>query len=236
MLALIEHPEHLGHLSRWALVPVLVLLASLMGSMHCLGMCGAIVSVIRPTPAGLLAYHLGRLLGYLSLGGLAGLAGGQLLAQQRPLLAGVAALWLAGTFIWLGYRTWREQSFHLHLPRPLERLAAKVMGNALQRQGAGSGLMVGLSSVFLPCGWLYMFILGAVATQSFWLGALFLIAFWLGTLPILTLAPALLAGLLQRLTPTSRKLSSSALIAAGFVTIYIKFGAGIGNAIQAICH
>ena len=236
MLALIEHPEHLGHLSSWYLIPLLVLIASLMGSMHCLGMCGAIVSVLKPTPAGVASYHLGRLLGYLSLGGLAGLAGGQLLAQQRPLIAGFAAAWLAGMFIWLGIRVWREQSFHLRLPAPIEALAQKIMGRALRQQGAASGLMIGLSSVLLPCGWLYMFILGAVATQSLWLGALFLFSFWLGTVPVLTLAPALLSGILQRLTPTSRKLSSSVLILAGFVTIYAKFGHGIQSAVGQFCH
>lgn len=84
MLALIEHPEHLGHLSSWYLIPLLVLIASLMGSMHCLGMCGAIVSVLKPTPAGVASYHLGRLLGYLSLGGLAGLAGGAAARAAAP--------------------------------------------------------------------------------------------------------------------------------------------------------
>lgn len=236
MLALIEHPEHLGHFSNWTLIPVLVFLASLMGSMHCLGMCGAIVAVVRPTPFGVVAYHFGRLLGYLTLGGLAGIAGGELLAQQRPLLASIATFWLAGTFIWLGLRLWREERFHLHLPRPLEHLAQILMTSALQRQGTGSGFVIGLSSVFLPCGWLYMFILGAVATQSFWLGALFLVAFWLGTLPILTLTPALLAGILQRLTPTTQKFSSSVLIAAGLVVIYAKFSQNIGHTIQMICH
>ncbi|MGE3727251.1 MAG: sulfite exporter TauE/SafE family protein [Candidatus Sericytochromatia bacterium] len=236
MLALIEHPEHLGHLSSWTLIPLLVFVASLFGSMHCLGMCGAIVSVIKPTPAGVASYHLGRLLGYLSLGALAGLAGGQLLAQQRPLIAGFAALWLAGMFIWLGVKVWREQSFHLNLPAPVQKLAQTLMGSALQKRGALSGLTIGLSSVLLPCGWLYMFILGAVATQNIWLGALFLTAFWLGTLPILSLAPALLAGLLQRLTPTSRKFSSSLLIGAGFVTIYAKFGASLQAAVVEMCH
>jgi uncharacterized protein len=236
LLALIEHPEHLGHLSSWYLIPFLVFLASILGSVHCLGMCGAIVAVIKPTPTAIASYHLGRLLGYLSIGGLAGLAGGQLLAQQRPLIAGLAAFWLAGMFIWLGIKVWREQSFHLQLPGPMQKLASKVMGSALKKQGRASGLMIGLSSVLLPCGWLYMFVLGAVATQSIWLGALFLFSFWLGTVPILSVAPALLAGLLQRLTPSSRKFSSSILIAAGFVTIYAKFGAAMHNAVGQMCH
>lgn len=235
MLALIEHPEHLGHLSNAALIPLLVFLASLFGSLHCLGMCGAIVAVIQPTRTSIAAYHLGRLLGYLSLGGLAGLAGGQLLAQQRPLIAGLAALWLGGLFIWLGLKIWREQPLHLPLPGPLQSLAHKVMGSALQKKGNTASLTIGLSSVFLPCGWLYLFILGAVATQSLWLSALFLSAFWLGTLPVLTLAPALLAGLLTRLTPSSRKLSASCLIGAGLVTVVAKLG-GAWQAVVALCH
>jgi sulfite exporter TauE/SafE len=236
LLALIERPENLGYLASRGWIPLLVLLASVLGSLHCLGMCGAFVAVLRPTPLGLACYHLGRLSGYLTLGGLAGLAGGELLNRNRPLLAGLAAIWLAGSLMLLGIKVWRGQNFHLRLPAPLERLAQRLIGHGLRAPGLLSGFVSGLSSVLLPCGWLYLFIVGATATQSFWLGAAFLCAFWLGTLPALSLAPVILGRLLGPLPALGRQLSASLLIGAGLLTIYAKFGAGMQQLAEQICH
>lgn len=52
-------------------------LTSLLGSFHCLGMCGGIVLVIDPLKGGALFYHLGRLVSYLLMGVLAGYLGHQ---------------------------------------------------------------------------------------------------------------------------------------------------------------
>ncbi len=50
---------------------------------------------------------------------------------------------------------------------------------------------IGFLSGFLPCGWLYLFVLAAAGTESAMHGSVVMLAFWIGTLPILT---ALTAG------------------------------------------
>ena len=69
-----------------------VLAASLLGSPHCAAMCGGFVcfyagSGDRRGVAGHVAYHLGRLAAYLTLGVLAGTLGSRLDAAGR--MAGV---------------------------------------------------------------------------------------------------------------------------------------------------
>jgi sulfite exporter TauE/SafE len=44
---------------------------------------------------------------------------------------------------------------------------------------------IGLLSVFLPCGWLYMFAITAAGSGSALWGAGIMVAFWLGTVPVL---------------------------------------------------
>ena len=61
-----------------------IFLASVLGSFHCAGMCGAFLAVASGAPGGrakrqvLLqgAYHAGRLVSYTALGAAAGAAGG----------------------------------------------------------------------------------------------------------------------------------------------------------------
>ena len=75
-------------------LPGLVFAISLLGSMHCVGMCGGLIMALPQQPRVLVSYHLGRWLGYLSLGALAGLAGDFLL-QQGNLLSKLSALLMA---------------------------------------------------------------------------------------------------------------------------------------------
>jgi sulfite exporter TauE/SafE len=236
--ALIEHPEHLAHVSAGALVPLLVLLASLAGSLHCVGMCGGIMAVLPPRPLTQIQYHLGRLMGYLTLGALAGHAGHWLLGHQRQLMLLSAGL-LGLTFAWLGWRLWRGDTAHVALPKWLQAPLHKLMGYSLtqaRQEVRAAGLMVGLLSVFLPCGWLYTFILGAVATQDMWAGAAFLFAFWLGTVPALTVGATLLNQILPRLGVRGRRISATLLMLAGTLLIYVKLASPAALATGAMCH
>src|SRR5436305_116750 len=81
---------------------IAIFTASVLGSFHCVGMCGAFLAVATgdlgdPTRRPLLqtAYHTGRLISYISLGAAAGSAGRMIdlaggLAGIRPLAAALA--------------------------------------------------------------------------------------------------------------------------------------------------
>lgn len=210
----------------WYLVPGMVLAASLLGSTHCMGMCGGISLALPPRKEAQTAYHLGRLAGYLLLGGLAGLAGRWLLASS-PVLSVISAGLMAFMLMYTAVRVWRGEGLHLNLPGWLraDGLLARVLpaarGGALPGWLAGG--LTGLLTIFLPCGWLYTYVIGALATHHPVLGALYLGSFWLGTVPMLAWGPALLGKLLVQ-RPRQRHWVAGLFLVAGLLTLVYKAG------------
>jgi uncharacterized protein len=202
-------------------LPWAVLGASLIGSTHCVSMCGGLVMAVAKTRSSKVAYHLGRLTGYMSLGALGGLLGSQFMFAEKgfqpwqQLTSWIASLILGLGLLAMGVRVWRGGAPHFSiLPGNLfPRLFSWSKGSA-----AGAGLL----TAFLPCGWLHTFVLGAVATQSPVRGALFLFMFWLGTLPALGLAPYLTERFLRPLSARAPRMAAIILITAGVVSIGAK--------------
>ncbi len=197
-----------------------VLAASLVGSPHCAAMCGLIAAGAGREPRARSAYHLGRLAGYVALGGLAGSAG--FVLDQAGTLAGIvdlttrlagAMLVLAGITTILAARGVRVgSSGRVH--RGVVALGARLAGVPPVRRAAGLGLITAL----LPCGWLVAFVAVAAATGRPGAGALTMATFWFGTVPGLATAGALIqsaSGPLRRWLPL---ISATALIVLGVVT------------------
>jgi uncharacterized protein len=184
-----------------------VLIASLLGSLHCVGMCGGLVGMYAAGPAEPArarwsphaAYHLTRLAAYMLLGALAGGLGSLLdLAGARAGLGSLGVLLTTLTLaswglprllrlrgerrtLQLGRRPARAGVLAQRAQRLLVALGARVRRwPPVARAGA-----LGLSSALLPCGWLYAFVVLAAGTGSAAGGAALLLAFWLGTVPAL---------------------------------------------------
>ena len=84
---------------------------------------------------------------------------------------------------------------------------------------------MGLLTAFLPCGWLYAFVIIAGGTGSFAAGAAVMIAFWLGTVPVLaSLGVGLqtLTGLFGRRLPL---VTALVLVFLGLLTLADRMGA-----------
>lgn len=174
-----------------------VALASVMGSLHCAAMCGGLVGALGLGAGGEprrflpehAAFHVGRLASYASLGALAGavgsaidLAGTQLgVVRVASISSGVLVLsW--GLFGLIAARgAWVPEVVEkLGVQRRLLRLVA--FQNRRRWQQAA---VLGLTTAFLPCGWLYAFVVAAAGTGSAPSGALVMLAFWSGTVPAL---------------------------------------------------
>lgn len=214
-----------------------VLIASLAGSLHCAGMCGAFLAFAVGTgqpnmpPRVLLqaAYHGGRLASYALLGAVAGAVGstldlgGQMLGLQRTatLIAGgvMVAFGLLILARMLGAR------LSTRTPRFLETLVARGQSAAMRFPPVGRALAIGLLTVLLPCGWLWPFVLTAAGTAHPLTGGLVMAAFWLGTVPVLA---ALGVGLQKLAGPLAARLpavAALAIIAVGLYTIIARFNA-----------
>ena len=178
-----------------------ILMASFLGSLHCIGMCGGLVALYSapgrraPGQGGRdrfgarrhLAYHGGRLLTLLALGLLAGALGGGVdaLGGQVGVQRGVALVAGALMILWGALALARGVGWHLPLPAALQARVGRAMAWAAQLRPTRRALTVGLLTPLLPCGWLYLFVLAAAGTGSPLYGAATLAAFWGGNVPAL---------------------------------------------------
>ena len=216
-----------------------ILVASLLGSPHCAGMCGAFVCFYAAGPragaAAHAAYNLGRLASYVTLGALAGALGGRLDAAGE--LAGVAraAAVVSGTLMvaWGASRLAAAYGVRVGVsggavgvPAALRQRLGAVLRRMRDRPPVARAAATGLVTTLLPCGWLYAFVVTAAGTGSARAGALVMAIFWAGTLPAMA---ALGVGAQRLAGPLARRLpvvSAAALVALGLLTIGGRLSAG----------
>lgn len=176
----------------------LALATGFLGSGHCLGMCGGLISALSMALAhrqqnllfhGL--YHIGRLVTYTLIGALVGWLGSVLAYANQ--FHGLMRLALIGSDLFIivvGLGTvglWRRVNIMgLNFPGPVQTItgAALVL---TRRQGPWAALPLGLLMGFLPCGFLYAMVITAAQTSSASTGGLTLLFFGLGTTPALFL-------------------------------------------------
>jgi sulfite exporter TauE/SafE len=214
-------------------LPITVFLASLLGSLHCAGMCGAFLAVAvgdkgnwRRHAMLQSAYHGGRMFSYVSLGFAAGLIGrlldlGSALAGIRSaaaILAGATiCLFAAATLVRLVAR--RPAGGASRAPAWLQRITQLAYTIAMDHPPMLRALLIGLCTTLLPCGWLYAFAATAAGSASPISGAAIMLVFWAGTLPMMA---ALGAGVRTVLRPLDRHLpviTCVAMLAVGLYTV-----------------
>ena len=170
------------------------LVLGLAGSFHCIGMCGPIAFVLPINRTSKLTaffqiflYHLGRLLSYTFIGVLFGFIGkGLYLAgfQQRLSIL-MGAIMIA--FVLIPSSVFNNYNFS----KPLYKIIGKVkqkLGLYLNKKSNKALFLIGVFNGFLPCGLVYMALIGAIATGDVVNGALFMALFGLGTVPLMTAA------------------------------------------------
>lgn len=193
-------------------------LAGLLGSLHCIGMCGGFAASCSRSPAGLPAWHLGRITTYAMLGALAGALG-----QLMPGPAWIPAALASALLVWFAL------ALAGLVPEP--HLVPPGLGSAAQRaarsSSPGAQFVFGVVNGFLPCGLVYSALTIPVAAADPLRGAIAMLAFGTGTVPALTFA----AVGVRRLVMTSlwrRRLFALLILTTGLWTIW-KRAAGNGH-------
>lgn len=210
------------------MVPSAVLLASLIGSGHCALMCGGLVVSAARSFWQNFFYHAGRLLSYTLLGAVSGWLGGNMIYRLPPQFSEIIAWLIALSFVVLGVFGWKNNSWHLYYPGTeiLNQWLAGLMKRLTDSKQPGRiyyAAAVGFLSVFLPCGWLYSFVLASVSVGSPWKSAAFMGVFWAGTLPALMISPVVLRGIFSFAQNYTPKISAMLLIAAGIIPILFRY-------------
>ncbi|MGB5780366.1 MAG: sulfite exporter TauE/SafE family protein, partial [Eudoraea sp.] len=118
----------------------------------------------------------------------------------------------------------------LSFSRPVYQVIGKIkssLGKALKKKTADTFLTIGFLNGFLPCGLVYMALLGAIAMGTAVEGSLYMILFGLGTVPLMTTA-VYLSGILKDSSKRRiRKLIPVFVVIIGLLFILRGMGLGI---------
>jgi len=169
-------------------------LLGLVGSFHCIGMCGPIAFALpldRSSKGKMLfqtfLYHLGRLITYSLIGVLFGLIGrGLFLSGIQQRLSILMGIIMIATVV-IPVKVFNR----FHITQPLYKLIAQIkkqLGLYLNKKSNKSIFLIGFFNGFLPCGLVYMALMGAIASSNTFLGASYMFLFGMGTIPMMTLA------------------------------------------------
>lgn len=166
----------------------------IVGSLHCMGMCGPIV-VALPLKnqnlftkiLGAILYNSGRVVTYGVLGLLFGLLGRGIhmagFQQWTSIILGIIMI-VSVLFPFV----FREK---ITVGNLLAGMAARLISRLKKlfaSRSYRSLLLIGLLNGLLPCGLVYVAIAGAISSGSVVSGSLFMVLFGLGTIPLLLLA------------------------------------------------
>lgn len=212
-----------------------VFTASLIGSPHCVGMCGPFALLVASPSSkrsstewrAVFAYHTGRLIGYVALGALAAAVGaaldlgGTLIGIQRVAAMSAGALMIVFGIVAL-LRLRGLGALHFQAPKWLGRVLGRAHRLAASLPPTQRGATVGLLTVMLPCGWLYAFVITAAGTANVLHGALLMAVFWVGTVPALSIVAvgvSRLSGRFRRLVPLA---TATLLIVVGTYTMAVR--------------
>ena len=211
--------------------PAAALVAGLVTSLHCAGMCGPLACMMAPAKGDTAdpftvatVYHGARLTGYTTLGAVAGGLGRMPLSFFGDWAIHLLPWTLVFFFVVVGLR------LEKHFPRfgALTRLQWHLQTALRGRSRLRVAAVMGAATPLLPCGPLYFLIALTTFTGSALRGAEFMLAFGLGTAPLLWIVQANYGRLRLKLSPLwlTRIQGGLALVTALVLTWRLSTGAG----------
>ncbi|MEN8248314.1 MAG: sulfite exporter TauE/SafE family protein [Bacteroidota bacterium] len=157
----------------------------LLGSFHCVGMCGPIVlAVPGKSLLSKLSYNFGRTITYMIMGAIIGFVGEgfSLIGYQQPLsvAVGVAMLLIV---LFTRYK---------HFDMPMTGVVTKMwiysknkLSPLFKSQSPTAPFFIGLINGLLPCGLVYAALFAAISMGGIVESALYMGLFGIGTAPLL---------------------------------------------------
>ncbi len=170
---------------------VMAFMIGIVGSFHCVGMCGPLALALPLNNnsffaklAGAFIYNAGRIVTYSLFGLLFGLIGqtAALFNFQQWLSVGTGIIIL---FFIIMPRKYKMQNAVSGYTNAFFSRIRLELGQLFTQKHHASLFIIGLLNGLLPCGLVYMAVAGAIATGSMGKSVLFMAAFGLGTLPIM---------------------------------------------------
>jgi len=203
-------------------------LIGILGSMHCAGMCGGLVTTLsmgRPRlwVTGLLAYQFGRVSTYTLLGIIAGIIG--------SVISGIT--WFSQAQFYLSILAGIMMiTFGLHIagwmPDPFTRVISRFykftglgqwVATARTSSNPASWYFVGALNGLLPCGLVYAALSLNLAVGDPVRSSIGMFLFGLGTVPSMMLVPVIFKKLTTAIRARTVKVAAVLVVLVGVVTM-----------------
>jgi len=167
-------------------------LMGLIGSVHCIGMCGPLVMALPISQQthfkkwqSILLYHAGKISSYAVLGILLGMFGSQLplfgVQENLSIVMGsIMLLYVIYIYVIKSQLAPKFLKFNL-----LYTFIVKKMGYLFKSKNRAVFYFIGILNGLLPCGMIYVALTSALATQNILQGGLIMTFFGIGTMPAL---------------------------------------------------
>jgi sulfite exporter TauE/SafE len=184
--------------------PLAALLAGLVTSLHCVGMCGPLACAACSSPCGRSSqaaaglYHTTRLGSYIVVGLVVGWLG----ERVADALLGGATRAMTWIFVLFFLAVVAGFDKRLRLPTPGVWLGRLLRRREVdERQPFARAAALGSLTPLLPCAPLYLVVAAAALAGSALHGAVLMLAFGLGTIPLLFAVQNRLHALEKRVSP-----------------------------------
>ncbi len=159
------------------------------GSFHCIGMCGPI-AIALPVPkssnlsflTGRILYNLGRVFSYSILGAIFGLLGGRIALFGAQQFVSIAL----GVIIIIAVLSPQKHKNYFIQHSVTQKIVQPIKSNIgvlFKKANFSAMFLIGILNGFLPCGFVYIGLAGAIASGDAISGAAVMILFGLGTVP-----------------------------------------------------
>lgn len=197
----------------------------LLGSLHCVGMCGPIVMALPLTASeknkivfqsGL--YHLGRITTYGLMGLLLGVLGWgiTLAGYQKWISIGLGIFLVISAFSAVSLE---QKIFSSGYPQKILQSIKSLMRKNLSIRSPLSAFRIGLLNGILPCGMVYIALAGALVFGNVLTSGLYMFSFGLGTIPLM-LAVMIFGKMNWKITRQFQRFSPILIAAFGLLLIY----------------
>lgn len=211
---------------------ILLFVAGILSSMHCVGMCGCFVTAYSVNITGNffnksiahLLYSLGRITTYTLLGAIMGTIGSSMYFLAK--MAGIQnwlTVFAGAIMVYLGLEQLQLVP-KIPVLKKFEGSFFKKFGKYYyglsKKQGVFFTYPIGVVLGFLPCCVLYTVEMQAMTTGSPLKGALSMLFFGLGTIPAMFSFGMVVNTLSSKLREKVLNLASYVIILLGFVSIY----------------
>lgn len=203
--------------------PVAAMLAGLITSLHCVGMCGPLACAACAKGGGqgswsaTFTYHGSRILSYALVGVAAGLIG----RRVSDALLGGGTWWMTWIFVLFFLAVVVGLDKRIRVPMPKNSMA--WLGTKASRCGPrGRAGVLGFFTPLLPCAPLYLVLVAAALSGSALGGGWIMAGFGLGTVPLLLVLQSQYVRLGQRWSPSTMDYLRRGLALASVVLLVLR--------------